>query len=193
MMIGRSFRRSSWRIKVATSKPSMRGISISSSMMSGRCSCSRAMASTPSLAVSTFMPLRSSRRLVTLRTVTESSTTITNGGRSTSTSAGSRLALAERSCGCTRCAWRVRMVASRSRITTTRPSPRMVAPEMPWTPANCAPRLFTTISREPTRASTCTATACSLERTRITGSGRLWPTSLGCWPLSSRSPRYFSS
>ncbi len=53
----------------------MRGISMSSRMTSGTCSCSSAIASTPSFAVSTRMPLRSSRRCVTRRIVIESSTT----------------------------------------------------------------------------------------------------------------------
>ena len=56
----------------------MRGISMSSRITSGTCSCSSAIASTPSFAVSTRMPLRSSRRCVTRRTVIESSTTSAN-------------------------------------------------------------------------------------------------------------------
>ncbi len=55
----------------------MRGISMSSNMTSGRRSCSMAMASIPSLATITSIPCRSSSREVTLRTVTESSTTMT--------------------------------------------------------------------------------------------------------------------
>src|SRR5476651_2519590 len=136
MMIGRSLSSSSARIWLATSKPSMRGISMSSSRMSGVWSCNSTSASTPSLAVNTFMPLRSSRRLVTLRTVTESSTTITSSGRlcSTSTKVGT---VSPAACWACKRPCSARMCASRSRISTTRPSPRMVAPEMPLTPGTC--------------------------------------------------------
>ena len=144
MMIGKRIRRGSLRIWMATSKPSMRGISMSSSIRSGVCSSRMARASMPSLAVSTFMPLRSSRRLVTLRTVTESSTTSTSSGRFFSGSlriSGASTAWAGKA-GC-----RARMCASRSMISTTWPSPRMVAPVTPCTPENCGPRPLTTISR----------------------------------------------
>jgi hypothetical protein len=80
MMIGTDFSRPSLRITRASSKPSMRGISTSSSTTSGTRSCIFSSASTPSFALSTRNPSRVSRRVVILRTVSESSTTSTSGG-----------------------------------------------------------------------------------------------------------------
>ena len=50
-----------------------------------------------------------------------------------------------------------------------RPSPRMVAPEMPRMPEICGPTVFTTISRLPSISSVTIAVECSPARTRITG------------------------
>ena len=58
-----------------------------------------------------------------------------------------------------------------SRIMTMRPSPRIVAPEMPRMPAICGPTGFTTISRLPISSSVTSAVECSPARTRMTGSG----------------------
>ena len=52
-----------------------------------------------------------------------------------------------------------------------RPSPRIVAPEMPRTEAICGPTDLTTISRLPTSSSVTSAVECSPARTRITGIG----------------------
>ena len=49
-----------------------------------------------------------------------------------------------------------------------RPSPRIVAPEMPRMLAICGPTDFTTISRLPTSSSATSAVECSPARTRIT-------------------------
>ncbi|MCY1427142.1 hypothetical protein D9M71_429760 [compost metagenome] len=187
MMIGKSFNRASRRMRVATSKPSMRGISMSSSNTSGRCSSSRAMASTPSLAVSTLMPWRSSRRLVTLRTVTESSTTITSKARRGAGPSNWRWLPPPGRRASRRC-W-PRSWPSRSRISTTRPSPSSVAPDNPATAANCGPRLFTTISRLGDRLSAWMANDCSLECTSSTGNGTLCPSSAGRGRPCSNSPR----
>ena len=134
---------------------------MSSRMMSGTLSCSSATASMPSRAVSTRMPLRSSRRCVTRRTVMESSTTIAKVRRSPcSRGAAAAWARARHS---------PRTSAPMSRMMTMRPSPRMVAPEMPRMPEICGPTDLTTISRLPTSSSATRPVECSPARTSTTG------------------------
>src|SRR3984893_13214324 len=139
----------------------MRGISMSSRITSGTWSCSSATASMPSRAVSTRMPLRSSSRWVTRRTVMESSPTIAKVRRS------------PRSFGATgawaRARHSARTSAPMSRMMTMRPSPRMVAPDMPRMPEICGPTDLTTISRLPTSSSATSPVECSPARTNTTG------------------------
>ncbi len=59
--------------------------------------------------------------------------------------------------------------APMSRMTTMRPSPRIVAPEMPRMDETCGPTLFTTISRLPTSSSAMRPVECSPARTSTTG------------------------
>ena len=136
-------------MRVTTSNPSMRGISISSNITSGLTSSNCNMASKPSLAVTTSMPRRSSNRLVTLRTVTESSTTIATRW--------SRALSNETTLLCVATLFSERTNAAKSAIITTLPSPNTVAPAIPSKFANCAPRLLTTISRLAISRSTCKA------------------------------------
>ena len=148
------------RTCIATSKPSILGISISSKIRSGVSSCKISMASIPSLATTAVIPWRSKKREVTLRTVTESSTTNT--------------------IGCWRCtlllspftlvagwasliAGALRNKAIKSSIIITEPSPMMVAAEIPATCDSCLPSGFTTTSiRDPAIWSTCSASFCPL-------------------------------
>ena len=83
----------------------------------------------PSFAVTTSKLWRSSTRPVTLRIVIESSTTMTSGTRRCSDRRGGTTGI-DRSRGSA--AWR-RTSGAMSRITTTRPSPMIVAPKMPGT------------------------------------------------------------
>ena len=152
MMIGMCFKRSSWRIIVANSKPSIRGISISSSMTSGTSSCSCVIASTPSFAVITWYWWRCSKRAVTLRTVIESSTTITVGIRFSCATSSTRPASWAKSHS-----WKRSTKVCISRINTTVPSPVIEAPEIPGTVEIWRPTFFTIISREPSNSSTWTA------------------------------------
>jgi hypothetical protein len=87
------------------------------------------------------MPWRSSRRLVTLRTVTESSTTITSNGASPGQRVGRR---------CPRQAAPGALLARNGRAgrESAPPGHRPASsPRQPGTAANCGPRLLTTISR----------------------------------------------
>ncbi len=56
-----------------------------------------------------------------------------------------------------------------SRMMTMRPSPRMVAPEIPRMAEICGPTDFTTISRLPMSSSVMSAVECSPARTSTTG------------------------
>ena len=155
-MIGTAFMRASLRITRASSKPSMRGISTSSSTTSGIRSCIFSSASTPSFALSTRKPSRPSRRVVILRTVSESSTTSTSGAceaaLASAASAGAVRSTAGRGKPAQRSA-----SGTGLRIRITRPSPRTVAPATPVMRAICGPMFLTTISRVPSIASISTA------------------------------------
>ncbi len=108
------------------------------------------------------MPLRSSRRCVTRRTVMESSTTSATMRRSSRSRAPT-------ACNGARPRQPARTSAPMSRITTMRPSPRMVAPDTPRMPAICGPTGFTTISRVPIISSATTPVESSPARTSTTG------------------------
>ena len=112
--------------------------------MSGVISCNISIASIPSLATATLNPWRSKKREVTLRTVTESSTTRMvdlDSIRPLLASAAFVIFL-------TNCALRIRAI--RSKISITEPSPMIVAAETPGIFDNCWPKGLTTTSmREP--------------------------------------------
>jgi len=112
--------------------------------MSGRFSCSSETASTPSFAVSTRMPLRSSRPL---RHAAHRDRIITNQRE------GAPIALIQHDRFGGRARHSDRTREPMSRIRTMRPSPNMVAPAMPRIAEICGPRDFTTISRLPTSSS----------------------------------------
>ena len=69
-----------------------------------------------------------------------------------------------------------------------RPSPRIVAPEMPRMLAICGPTDLTTISRLPASSSVTSAVECSPARTRITGSAASVSGSTD-GPLPTNEPR----
>ena len=126
----------------------------------------------PSRASMAVQPARPAIAARTCRTLTESSTIITR-------SSAPRIGLSGRggSAGTPSGIASSRLAASRMR--TTRPSPRTVAPDRPGTPESPRPRIRTTTSRVSSSSSTRRAT----RRPPLSRSAPAWAgSSAGAWP-----------